>query len=74
MSWTPSDEVRARDRERKRRAYVPKSNRGIQQRRTEALLDEAVVLLRTCRAIIDNVEQAPSTAAAIRAFLGKVTP
>lgn len=37
-------------------------------------LDRACELLETSRAIIDNVEQAPNTAAAIRSFLaGEVT-
>ncbi len=39
--------------------------------KANAALAKAVDILRTCRAIIDNVEQAPGTAAAIRDFVAE---
>jgi hypothetical protein len=45
MSWTPNEKTRAWDRERKRRAYVHKSDRGIRHQRAIELLARANELL-----------------------------
>lgn len=71
MSWTPNDETRARDRDRKRRAYEPKTERGQRQATARALLVRVNQLLGCKLAEIHT--RRPELMADISVFLATET-